>query len=116
MGFLKIIGVELNTEVMRSFHSFVHHKAHRNRCFCPRINGRRTDDSAGRSTPFDKFNWRFIIQDSQHLVANIAYPKDGFYLYIERHIAEVNDFRGDGDTRRASHFRNKVCGYRGLLV
>ena len=55
----RIVGAQVDAKVVWPIHAFVHGKAQRHLGLFARLDGRRTDDRAGRSTPLDQFDLRF---------------------------------------------------------
>lgn len=78
--FIRLYGVirpQVDPEFVLALHAFMHHEAERNRRLAARLDSRRTDDGAGRSTPLYKLNLWFS-QNLERLIAHVAHPENGF--------------------------------------
>jgi len=61
-GFKRVIGAQVDAEIVRPVHPLVHGEAQGHGSFLARLDGRRTDDCAGWSAAFDQFNL-WLAQD-----------------------------------------------------
>lgn len=54
-----IVGAQVDTKIVGPTHACLHGKTQRHLGLFARLDDRRTDDRAGRSTPLDQFNFWF---------------------------------------------------------
>lgn len=72
-----IVRQDVNTEIMLAIHPGVHHELKLDGSLFAWLEGRRTDDSFGWSTPLAHFHARFALE-GQRSIADILDVKYGF--------------------------------------